>query len=87
MTGAPYVSVNLSIRLIHAIIGGKKIATSDRNDGGVWRSVADVVAMIEAKDVVFALNERDGHRLPSERLQVPEERLQSELLSRLAEGL
>lgn len=78
--------MNLSVRSIHAIIGGNEIATSNRNDGGVWRSVADVVAMIEAKDAVFALNERDGHRLPPERLQVPEERLQSELLSRLAEG-
>jgi len=69
---------------VHPIMGGTEGAPNYRQDGGVWQSAVDVVALIDRKDAVFALNMRDGQRLPPERVRVDNGRLQSEALARLA---
>lgn len=69
---------------IHPIMGGSDQAPEYRKDGGVWRSATDVIPMIDGKDTVFALNERDGQRLPPERVIAEGGKLTSMALQRLA---
>lgn len=69
---------------VHPIMGGNESVPTYREDGGVWKSAADVVAMIENKDAVFALTKRDGQRVAPERVQVTFGRLHCEALTRLA---
>lgn len=68
---------------VHPIMGGTEGAPNYRQDGGVWQSAVDVVALIDRKDAVFALNTRDGQRLPPERVRVEQGCLESEALARL----
>lgn len=68
---------------VHPVMGGTEAAPQYRKDGGAWRSVAEVASMLEHKDAVFVVNERDGQLLPPERVVLENGKLRSDALVRL----